>query len=162
MNHRRQRQPGVGHPAGDDNLTSFFERLDDRFSPEIDIGGGDAGTDVEEFLARFHIGEFFPGGGQFVQLIRNIIAIDDADFEVELHFLRQLDYFAAQADGIDSSGVGYNPNFFPANQRQALPKLPQEIDGITQVGILLSLALEDRHGNLGQEIHGYIIQIPAG
>ena len=83
MNHRRESYTGISDTARYNNLAALFDCFYDRLGTEIDIGRADAGTNVKEILPRFHVGEALAGSGEFVEVVDDIVAVDDADFDIE-------------------------------------------------------------------------------
>ena len=76
---RSHGERGVGGAAGDDNMRSVLQRLDNRLGPDVRICREHLVANAGERLAGVHVGEGVAVAQEGVQLVQEVVASDDPD-----------------------------------------------------------------------------------
>ena len=74
VDHRRERERGIGGTAGDHDIGARVERFRQRERPDVGIGRKDAISNGRDGLAGVHIPHLVTFAEEFVDSIENIVA----------------------------------------------------------------------------------------
>ena len=75
---RTAHERGVGDPAGDDDVGTRAQRLDDAEAAEVGVGGEEARR-VAQRLTGVEVGEVHAGGLQLGEPREQVVAVDEGD-----------------------------------------------------------------------------------
>ena len=81
MNHRSERQRGIGAAAGDHDIGAGRQRLGERKRAEVRIGAQDALANLRERRARIEIAQLFAASEQLVDTVGEVVAHHHRDLQ---------------------------------------------------------------------------------
>ena len=143
---------GIGHPAGDHDVDSGAERLDDAPAAEVGVGGDRGGATVSERFAGVEVGQRVSGGDELVEPAQQVVAGDHADAGGQAEPVRHLRHRLGAAGRVEPAGVGDDLDAaFEAGAHDLL-HLGHERAGVAASGPLGLRAGEDEHRELGQPV----------
>ncbi len=161
VNHRRQRQAGVGDASGDHDLGALPQRLRDRTRPEINVGALHLRANGGERLARLHVVQLDAARQEIVEPPHDVVARDHRGPHRDPLPPGDLQNRIAASLGIDSAGVGDHADAPLLQIRQHAGDHVHEVASVPELRIARALLLEDGHGDFGQIVERQIVERPA-
>ena len=162
MHQRRQDQRRVGRPAGDDDLRAAAQHLDDRLGAQVGVGGDHAAAHLAVRPPAVHVIEGDALRLQLFEAGHQIVAADDADRQGHPRLLAgRLDRLRA-ALRVDAAGVDDHLDSPLDDGGQRDLQLLDEVVGVPGLRVACPLPLQNDHGDLGQEVHGHVVDRTAG
>jgi hypothetical protein len=154
---RGQDERGVGGTAGHDDARPAAQRFGDRTSAQVGIGGDDAPADLRERARTVHVVETGTVGLERVEPRQQVVAAHHADRQRHARLLAQGVDGLRTPGGIDAPGIHDHGGAALEHGRQGTLELLDEVVRKARARIARTLALQDHHGDLGEEIHGDVV-----
>src|SRR5262245_21846544 len=141
----------------------MFQSFGDRSRSEIDVRARHPIANHRERLAGVHVLQFDALRDQLVEPVHNVVARDDADFDLacEAQLFDDLGESGDAGLRIDAAGVGHDLDVVGQAFRQDAPDDVEEIARVTGVRVARPLLLHNGHRDLGQVIERQIIDRAA-
>ena len=161
VHERPEREGGVGRAAGHHDLGAGAERLGDRPGAEVRVGGDDAVADAGERPPVVQVRERHAGGDELVEPRQEVVARYHAERGREPLGAAGLGDAVAAGLHVHSARIGHHPDAPLHDLREHRAEHGDEVVGVAEARVAGALALEDDHGDLGQEVEGDVVERPA-
>src|SRR2546423_1819799 len=163
VDHRREREAGVGDAARDDDVRAAAQRIDHGPGPEVGVGREHPIAYVGERPARIEVSQVVPPGQEAVQPPQQIVPRHDPDAQpaFELEAARDVGDGLGAGARVHTARVGRDLDAPLDDDRQDALHQRHEVLGVTERLVARLLLLQDGHGHFGQVVHHEIVDRPA-
>ena len=164
MHQRREREPGVGHPARDHDVGTAPQRIHHGAGTKVGVGREDAVANVAQRAPGVEVPELVAPREQPVQPAEQVISRDDTDPQSAAQSqppCRVRDRLRAGAR-VHAARVRRHLDPPLRQSRQDALHGGDEVLGVAERRIARALLLEDGHRDLGQVVHHQVVDGPPG
>ena len=162
VNHRREREAGIGHAAGDDDLRALRERVDHGQRAEVNVRALHVAR--ESAASGSPVSMFFSS----MPRARNASSRSMMSSPATVATFIGIPWRLATSSTASRHAVGFTPPALAITRMRRCLQIRKhagdhvdEIASIAGLGIARPLLLQDRHGDLGQIIERQVIDRAA-
>jgi hypothetical protein len=156
---RAQRESGVGHPSGDDDIGTAAQRLHDRCHAEVGVGRQHPVADLGERAAGFHVRQRMTPGDELVEATQDVVTRHqpNPDLPPEAEPAGHVEHRLRAAARIHAAGVRGDLDPALDDVRQDPLHQRHEVTRVPGARIARLLLLHDGHRHFGEVVHHQVV-----
>jgi hypothetical protein len=160
---RCHRQRRVRRSAGDDDVRSLRERLDDGHGAEVRVRREHAIANGREWLPGIHVRQRVSARRQLVEAWKQVVAghHTNANLVGDAVFQRDLPNRRRASRRIDAARVRHDPDAALGDACQDALDRTNEVARVAHVWVAFLLLLQNRHRYFGEIVEHQIVDVSA-
>jgi len=156
-----KRDAGIGHSAGHDELRVLLQGCNHRHRTEVGVGARYPFDHFAEPSSVVHVRQVDAIVVPRADVGEQIVAGDDTDAGIEPFRLRDRGDRPATRFGPHPAGIGDDRHVIVDREFHDVVELAHEVSGKPSRRVPIDLLLQNRHRDLGKEVHRDYVDRPA-